>query len=123
MIPWMLVDSDKGRDDPLPQVRGITPLARRKEQERSVRSLQDNRTRKRFKVSVGIAVKLVINRRIVRQGHNRTKDNQILLGKETTRKASLAKVERKANPKMRELLCGISRLLHRRVKQAQQLAR
>ena len=53
---------------------------------------QDNRTRKRFKVSVGIAGKQVINRRIAGQGHssNRTKDKQILLERETTRKASLA---------------------------------
>ena len=43
-----------------------------KEQERTVRSLQDNRTRKRFKVSVGIAGKQGINRRIAGQGHPRT---------------------------------------------------
>ena len=57
-----------------------------------VRSSQDNRTRKRFKVSVGIAGKQVINRRIAGKGHssNRTKDKQILLERETTRKASLA---------------------------------
>ena len=88
--------------------RGKTPLVRR----RTVRSLQDNRTRKRFKVSVGIAGKQVINQRIAGQGHssNRTKDNQILLERETKREASLAKVERKANPKMLEHLFGISRL-------------
>ena len=89
---------------------------------------------KRFKVSVGIAGQQVINRRIGGQGHgrNRTKDNQILLERET-RNASLAKVERKANPKMLEHLFGITRLkpqlrarqrrLHRKLKQAQQLAR
>ena len=45
--------------------------------------------------------------RIAGQGHssNRTKDNRILLEKETMRKASQAKVEeRKANPKMLEHL-------------------
>ena len=63
---------------------------------RMVRSLEDNRTRKRFKVSVEIAVKQVINRRMAGQGHssNRTKDNQ-LLERETTPKARLAKVEKK----------------------------
>ena len=112
MILWMLVDSDNGRDDSLPKEKGRTPLARGKEQKRTVRSLQDNRTRKRFKASVGIAGKQVTNRRIAGQGHgsNRTKDNQILLERETTRKASLAKVEKKATPKMLEHLFGISRL-------------
>ena len=70
-----------------------------------MRSLQENQTRKRFKVSVGIAGKRVINRTIAGQGDsNRTKDNQILLERETMRKA------RKANPIMLEHLFGISRL-------------
>ena len=49
--------------------RGRTPLAKGKEQERTVRSLQDNR-------------------RIAGQGHSRdrTKDIQILLDRETTRR-------------------------------------
>ena len=50
IVLWMLADSDNGRDDPLPKERGGTPVARGKEQERTVRSLQDNRARKRFKV-------------------------------------------------------------------------
>ena len=61
MTLWMLADSDNGGDDPLPKERGRTPLAREKEQERMVPSLQVNRTRKRFKVSVEIAGKQVIN--------------------------------------------------------------
>ena len=92
------------------QGKGEEPTGKGKEQEKMVRSLQDNRTRKRFKVSVGIAGKQVINRMMAGQGHssNRTKDNQILLEREATPKARLSKVERKANPKMREHLSGIS---------------
>ena len=81
----MLEDSDSGKDDPLPRDRGRTPLAKGKEQEKMVQSHQDNRTRKRFKVSVGTEGKHVINRRFAGQGHSskRTKDNQILLERET----------------------------------------
>ena len=73
----------KGR--PTSKGKGKNPTGKGKEQEKMVLSHQDNRTRKRFKVSVGIARKQVINRRIVGQGHssNRTKDNRILLEKET----------------------------------------
>ena len=65
--------------------RGRTPLAKGKEQEKMVQSHQDKRTRRRFKVFVGIAGKQVINRRIAGQGHssNRVEDNRILLERET----------------------------------------
>ena len=84
------------------QGKGEEPTGKGKEREKMVRSLQDNRTRNSFKVSVGIAGKQVIHRMMAGQGHssNRTKDNQILLERGTTPKARLSKVERKANPKM-----------------------
>ena len=75
--PWELEDSDNRKHDPLLRERGRTSLAKGKEQENWCKSHQDSRTRKRFKVSV--------DRRIAGQGHssNRTKDNQILLERET----------------------------------------
>ena len=56
------------------------PTGKGKEQ-----SHQDKRTCRRFKVSVGIAGKQVINRRIAGQGHrsDRVKVNRILLERET----------------------------------------
>ena len=72
IILWMLADSDNGRDDPLPKERGRTPLARWKEQERTVRSLQDNRTRQRFMVSVGSAGQQVVKRKATAATQPRT---------------------------------------------------
>ena len=60
MILWMLEDSDNGKGDLLPRERGRIPRAQRKEQEKMVQSHQDKRTRKRSKVSVGIAGKHVV---------------------------------------------------------------
>ena len=84
----------------------------------SVRSLQDNRTRKKNQGQCWNCGKNCSSIDGL-LGINRTKDNQMLLGKDTTRKVNLAKVERKANPQMRELSCGLCRLLHRRMKQTQ----
>ena len=57
--------------------------AKAREQEKMVRNHRDEQTRRRFKVSVGIAGKQVINRRTTRQGHSsRVKDSQILLERE-----------------------------------------
>ena len=132
----LLEESDNGKDDLLPRERGRTTLAKGKEQENMVQCHRDKRTRRRFKVCVGIAGKQVINRRIAGQGHssNRVKDNQILLVRKRCEEASQAKVEeRKASPKMLEHLFGISKLevrlrarwrrLHRRRKQTKRLAR
>ena len=95
----MLEDLDKGKGDLLSRERRRTPLAKGKEQEKMVQSHQDKRTRRRFKVSVGIPGKQVISRRIAGQGHisNRVKDNRVLL---EMGQASQAKVEeRKAGRK------------------------
>ena len=61
MTLWMLEDLDNGKGD------------------------QDKRTRRRSKVSVGIAGKQVINRRTAGQGHssNRVKDSRDLWERET----------------------------------------
>ena len=85
---------------------------RERDRKRWCKNHQDKQTRRRFKVSVGIAGKQVINRRTAGQDHrSRVKDNQILLERETMSNASQARVEeRKANPKMLEHLCGISKL-------------
>ena len=84
MILWMLEDSDKGKDEPFPKERERTPLAvaKEREQEKMVRNHQDEQTHRKFKVSVGIGGKQVLNRRIG-QGHSsRVKDSQILLERE-----------------------------------------
>ena len=71
---------------------------------------QDKRTRRGSKDSAGIVGKQVVDRRTAGRSHcsiSRTKDNRILLVKEKTRKASLAKVEEKgASPKTLEHLPG-----------------
>ena len=84
MILWMMEDLDSGKGDLLSRERGRTPMAKGKEQEKMVQSHQDKRTRRRFKVSFGIAEKPVINRRIAGQGHssNRVKDNGTLSERE-----------------------------------------
>ena len=56
------------KGDLLPRERESTPLAKGKEQENTVQSHQDKRTRRRFQVSVGFAGKQVIDRRIAGQG-------------------------------------------------------
>ena len=70
MILWMLEDLDQGKGDLLSRGKVKKPHWQRgKEQEKMVPSHQDKRTRRRFKVSVGIAGKnRVISRRIDGQG-------------------------------------------------------
>ena len=75
----------QGKDEPLPKERESTPLAlaKEREQEKMVQNHQDEQTHRKFNVSVGIAGKQVINRRIAGQGHSsRVKDRQILLERE-----------------------------------------
>ena len=55
----MFLDLDNGKGDLLSRVRGITPLAKGKEQEKMVQRHKDKRTRRRFKVSAGIEGKTV----------------------------------------------------------------
>ena len=79
-ILWMLEDSDNRKDEPFPKEGERTPLAKEKGQEKMVRNHWDEQTHRRFKVSVGIAGKQVINRRTAGQSHSsRIKDGQILL--------------------------------------------
>ena len=62
---------------------------RERDRKRWCKNHQDKQTRRRFKVSVGIAGKQVINRRTAGQDHSsRVKDNQILLERETMSNAS-----------------------------------
>ena len=85
MILWMLEDPDNGKDEPFSKGKGKTPLAlaKEREQEKIVRNHRDDQTHRKFKVSVGLAGKQVMNRRIAGQGHsNRVKDSQILLERE-----------------------------------------
>ena len=74
---WKVRPTFKGKEK--------NPVVKGREQESMVQSHQDKRTRKRFKVIVGIAGKQVTNQRIAGQGHssNKTKDNRILLERET----------------------------------------
>ena len=91
-IPWMLEDSDSGKDEVFPKERERIPLslAKEKEQEKMknmVRNHQDERTHRKFKVSVGIVGKQVINLRTAGQtladSHsNRVKDSQMFLERE-----------------------------------------
>ena len=81
----MLEDSDNGMDELFPKERERTPLAlaKEREHEKMVRNHQDEQTRRKFKVSVGIAGKQIMNRRIAGQDHSsRVKDSQILLERE-----------------------------------------
>ena len=135
-ILWMLEDSDNGKDEPFPKERERNPTGTGKGKgtgKDGAKSSGRANTQK-FKVSVGIAGKQVINRRTAGQGHSsRVKDSQLLLEREMMRKANQARVEeRKENPEMLEHLCGIinrARLrarwhrLHHRRKQVQRLAR
>ena len=64
----MLEDLDSGKDEIIPKERERIPLALAKERgqeemEKMVRKYQDDRTRRKLKVSVGIAGKQVTNTR------------------------------------------------------------
>ena len=76
----MLEGSDNRKDELFQKERERTPLAKEREQEKMVRNHGDEQTLRKFKVSVGIAGKQVINRRTAGQGHSsRVKDSQSLL--------------------------------------------
>ena len=73
----------KGRTFSKGKAKNPLALAKEREQEKMVRNHQDEQTHRKFKVSVGIAGKHAINRRIAGQGHSsRVKDSQILLERE-----------------------------------------
>ena len=112
-IRWMLEVSENRKVDSLPRERRRTTLAKGKEQGKMVRHHWDKRTRRKFKINVGISRKQVINQMIAGRSYssNKVKDDRTLLERVMMRRASQARVEeRKTNPKMLKYLCEISKL-------------